>query len=127
MYMIFVAFVFNAKSFAIAIILFLLLYSNFWTDWQKLFSNFCHTAALSACDQDQNYQNDMSCAFKPCPLEINGNGRFQREHLESSSSATKNTISPLPQCRIGRTVTYHDRLQSIKSHDPLIKWSWEDM
>ena len=37
----------------------------------------------------------MPCAFKPCPLEING--ELKGEHLESSSSATKN-ISPVRQC-----------------------------
>ena len=40
----------------------------------------------------------MPCAFKPCPLEINSNNGLKREHLESSSSTTKNIISSLPQC-----------------------------
>ena len=31
----------------------------------------------------------MLWAFKPCPLEINSDGRLKREHLESSSSALK--------------------------------------
>ena len=39
----------------------------------------------------------MPCAFNPCPLEINSNGGLKREHLESSSSGTKN-MSQLPQC-----------------------------
>ena len=63
---------------------------------QKLFSNFCLIAALSTCDLI-GVINDMSSDLKPCLLEINSNGELKREHLESSSSATKN-ISPLPQC-----------------------------
>ena len=71
----------------------------FWTDWQNVFSNFCPIAALTVCDQDRSQQYDMSCAFNPCLLQINSNGRLKQEHLEFSSSATKNIIFPLPQCR----------------------------
>ena len=36
----------------------------FWTDLQKLFSNFSPTASLSLCDQGQSH------AFKPFPLTV---------------------------------------------------------
>ena len=71
----------------------------FWTDWQNVFSNFCPIAALSVCGQDRSQQYDMPCAFNLCLLQISSNGRLKQEHLEFSSSATKNIISPLPQCR----------------------------
>ena len=58
----------NAKNFAIAIILFLFL-QRFWTDWQKLFSNFCPIAALSACDQEKhilkNFSQLSQCLWSP--------------------------------------------------------------
>ena len=51
----FIAFVCNAKRFAIAFLFFsssfFLSRQCFWTDWRKFFSNFCSIAALSACDQ----------------------------------------------------------------------------
>ena len=67
----------------------------------------------------------MPCAFKPCPLEINNNGGLKREHLESSPSATKNTTTIPMATKLGRRITYLDRLLSIKSHNPLSMWSCE--
>ena len=69
----------------------------------------------------------MPCYFNLCSLEINSNGGLKRNHLEFSSSATKNIISPLPRClwltKLGRVVTYHEGLPPIKSHEALITWS----
>ena len=53
------------------------------TDKQKLNSYFSPIAALSACDQDWSYQNDMLCPLKPCPLEKNINAGLKWKHLES--------------------------------------------
>ena len=57
-----------------------------------------------------------------CPLEINSIDGLQGEHLEFSSSETKNIISPLPQCLWPPwwSVTQ-------KSHDSLITWSCDIM
>ena len=68
-----------------------------------------------------------------CNLEINNNDASKQEHVESSSSTTKNITSSLPQCRdqlkpfylrhhsvyghqSGRIATYHEL--AIKLHDP---------
>ena len=70
----------------------------------------------------------MSCAFKSCVLEINSNGGFKQQHVESDSSTSKTIVSPLPQClatKRVRVVTYHEGLPPIKSHDFLIMWSCE--
>ena len=77
----------------------------------------------------------------PCALEINSNGRFKWEHVESCSSTTKNFISALPQCRDILKPLYlrHQCLwppnwqdgelpwgaPSKKLHDHLIMWSSE--
>ena len=68
----------------------------FWTEWQKLFSNICPTAAVTRIGV-----NNMVClqpiyVFNSCPLETNSNGGLKREHLEFSSLAVKN-IYPLLQ------------------------------
>ena len=68
----------------------------------------------------------MPCAFKSCPLAMNGNGGLQREHQEFSFSATKNIISLLPQWPwppLNRVVTYHEGLPLIKPNDTFITWS----
>ena len=81
----------------------------------------------------------MVCAFKPCSLEINSNGKFQREHMESCSSTTKNTISSHWSCKImwrtkkhisttrvpvatkpTWTVAQHERLLLKKLQDALV-------
>ena len=54
----------------------------FWTDWQKIFSNFCPITALSVCDQDGCWQNDMPCVFNSCQLEICSNGGLKGQHLK---------------------------------------------
>ena len=82
-YLIIITFAYNSKRFAIAFFSSLSPSGQcFLTDWQKLFTNLCPIAA-----------------FNPCPLETNRNGGLKREHLEFSSSETKNIISPLPQCQ----------------------------
>ena len=53
-------------------------------------------AAFSACDQVRTYEYNIPYAFKSCPLEINSNGRVNRQHVESCPLTTKN-ITPLPQ------------------------------
>ena len=91
------------------------------------FLNICPVAALGACDQNRSQQYDMPCYFNLCSLEINSNGGLKQNHLEFSSSATKNIISPLPRClwltKLGRVVAYHEGLPPIKSHEALITWS----
>ena len=80
----------NAKSFAIAILaffLFFLLVTIFGLIDRSYFKNFLQLL--------------LSCCFLqllPYPLEINSNNRLKRDHLESSSSASKSIASPLPQC-----------------------------
>ena len=70
----------------------------------------------------------MPCAFKPCTLEINSNGEFKREHVESYSLTTKKHISttamPMATKR-GRVATDHEGLPPMKSHYPLITWFCE--
>ena len=74
----------------------------------------------------------MPCAFNPCPLEINSNcgsnsnGGLKREHLEFSSSATKNILSfisiiTVPMVtKLYRVMTYYEGLPPIKSNDLLL-------
>ena len=60
--------------------------------------------------------------FRNCILwELDLSGGFKRERLKSCSSTTKNVTYPLPQCPWPLNVA----LSPIKSHDPLIMWSWE--
>ena len=51
-------------------------------DWQKLFVCFSFIVTFGAWDQEQTYQYDMLCAFKPCPLEIKSNSGLKQGHLE---------------------------------------------
>ena len=66
----------------------------------------------------------------PCALEINSDGGFKQEHVESCSSTSKN-IFPMPQyfistravsmtIKLGRMATYLEKLLAIKSCDTLI-------
>ena len=58
----------------------------------------------------------------PGIIKINSNGRFRREHVESCPSTTKNistTTKPMAT-KLGRMMTYHERLPFKKSHYPLI-------
>ena len=50
-------------------------------------------AALSTCDHDWTYVCEMRSAFRRCLLEINGNGRFKWECIQSCSSTSKNSNS----------------------------------
>ena len=62
----------------------------------KVISTFLSNCCFECVWPGSELIYDMPCGFNPCPLEINSNGGLKREHLEFSSSATKN-ISPLPQ------------------------------
>ena len=65
-------------------------------------------------------------AFMPCPLEVNSNGRFKRENVESFPSITKDLMSPLLQCIGPLNLTGWNlpwRASTINSHDPIIMWS----
>ena len=126
----------NAKSFVIAIsvlIPFFFLVTFSGRNGKSYFQIF---AALSTCDQDRSYSDDIACAFKPCPLGIhsNSNSRLKWEHLEYSSSATKVTrhmvlryhvttkiiisITRVSMAtKLGRMITYLDGILSIKSHN----------
>ena len=102
---------------------FSLSYRCFWTDWQRLFSYFTPIAALSVwlglelliwytvCFQTMSFRDNIS-------------GRLKQEHLESSSSTTKNisTTTMSMATKLGRLTM---RLPPIKSQDPLITLSFE--
>ena len=55
------------------------------------------------------------------------NGGFKREHEEPYSSTIQGIISTAMSMatKLYRVVTYHEGLPSIKSHNPLITWSYE--
>ena len=95
----FFAFACNAKNFAIVIVfLFLfLLPSDVFRLTGKSYLQISPIAALTACSQDWTYGYDMPCAFKLYPSEINSNGGFNREYVESCSSSTENIVTLLPQ------------------------------
>ena len=72
----------------------------------------------------------MPCASKSCVLEINSNGGFKQQHVESGSLTSKSIVSPLPQylaTKRVRVVTYHEGLPPIKSHDFLIMWQTKNI
>ena len=84
------------------------------------------------CDQNWSSLNNMLWAFKPCPLEINSDGRLKREHLESSSSALKALDFHNHHNAYGQKIWNRDDLTwgiSIHKvrHDLLITWSFEIM
>ena len=54
--------------------------------------------------------------------ERNGNGGFKRWRVKSCSSA--NTTLTMAM-KLGRVVIYYEELPPIKTHDPLIAWSYE--
>ena len=62
----------DTKRFAITFLFLLhLLVSAFGQRDQSYFSPI---APSSVCDQNGSYYYDMSCAFKPCALELNSSG-----------------------------------------------------
>ena len=63
----------------------------------------------------------MSCTFKPCPVEINGDGGLKREHLEFSSSATK-SMSLLSQDLWLPNLT--GGWLTMSGTHPKVKWLW---
>ena len=81
-----IAFLCNAKIFAIAITSLSLFSCTVFLDGlAKVILIFFPFVALSACNQDRRYKYDMPCAFKPYSWEKSRNGRLEWEHLESSS------------------------------------------
>ena len=95
---IFIAFAFNAKSFVIVIILFLLLYNVFGRTRKSYFQIFIQLL-LSQRVTSVGVIYMICRALSTHVLQKkNSNGQLKREHLQSSSSPTKNITSPLPQC-----------------------------
>ena len=72
----------------------------------KLFVYFLSISALGTCDQD------MPCAFKPCALEVNSNGRFMREDVESTNKNIFNTTMSMTT-KLRSVVTCHKGLPLI--------------
>ena len=81
----------------------------------NVFVSVLFVVKFRACEHDM-----------PCASEISGNGGNKQAHVESCISATHIT-SPLSQSLWPRNLTWwwHERLPSIKSHNPLVTWSWE--
>ena len=78
-----------------------------------IFNFFSDCSFKRVWHQDRSYWYDMPFASKPCSLEINSNRGLKREHLESSSSTSKNIIfnTTMPMAtKFGRALTYLERL-----------------
>ena len=70
----------------------------------------------------------MLCAFKPCVLGINWRANWSKSiwnlALQALETFIFTTIMPMAT-KLCRVVIYHEGLPSIKSHGPLITWSFE--
>ena len=70
--------------------------------------------ALQFLVQVTSTEHGMPCAFMLCALEINKNGGFKLEHVESCHSSKKkhhNSTTTMPvTTNIDRVVTYHEGL-----------------
>ena len=66
----------------------------------------------------------MSYAFISCVLQLKSNGDLS-EHVKSCSSTTISTTTMPIVTKLGRVMSYYERLPSLKSYNPLITWSCE--
>ena len=74
-------------------------------------------------------ESHLPCAFMPCASEVNSNGRgFKRDIWNLALQPLKiyiSTTAMLVANKLGRVVTYHERLLLTKSLDRLITLSCE--